>query len=79
MYQSEFKRIWERQTGGRVDHLTDEPTANELLYKAIFDQRPVKLSRGLVGQCEFEPGERRAPAYRLLSQRFRLLQSCEQP
>ncbi len=74
MYQAEFKRIWERQTEGRVDHLTDEPAANELLYKAIFDQRPIKLSRGLVGQCEFESGERRAPAYRLLSQRFRLLQ-----
>ncbi len=72
MYQTEFKRICQQQATHPPDLLKDE--GQRVLYDAIFDQRPMKLNRGLVGQCEFEANERRAPAYLMLSQRFRLLQ-----
>ncbi|MGI0134723.1 MAG: type II CRISPR RNA-guided endonuclease Cas9, partial [Candidatus Micrarchaeaceae archaeon] len=72
MYQTEFKAIWGKQAQHHPDLLTEE--WRRLLYDAIFDQRPIKLKRSLVGQCEFEPSQRRAPRYLLISQRFRLLQ-----
>lgn len=72
MYQAEFKTIWDLQAqyhpAMRTEGLRQE------VFSAIFDQRPLRLKGGLVGRCEFEPGERRAPAYLLISQRFRLLQ-----
>ena len=76
MYQSEFKAIWEKQAEHHLGLLTEEEreSLRIKLFDAIFDQRPPKLKGGLVGQCEFEPSERRAPAYLLISQRFRLLQ-----
>lgn len=72
MYQAEFKAIWERQ---EPDHpAMQEEGLRPEIFEAIFDQRRLRLKGGLVGQCEFEPGERRAPAHLLISQRFRLLQ-----
>jgi len=72
MYQTEFKAIWEQQVKHHPALLTEE--LRRTLYNAIFDQRPLKLKRSAVGQCEFEPSQRRAPAYLLISQRFRMLQ-----
>lgn len=72
MYQQEFKAIWAKQDEYRAGVFTDERKA--LLYRALFDQRRMKIRRNLVGACEFEQDERRAPMYLLVSQRFRLLQ-----
>lgn len=72
MYQAEFKAIWERQA---EDHpAMQREGLRQEVFNAIFEQRPLRLKGGLVGRCEFEPAERRAPAHLLMSQRFRLLQ-----
>ena len=44
------------------------------IRQALFFQRPLWFDPDTVGECELEPGERRAPAYSLIAQRFRLLQ-----
>ena len=72
MYQREFKAIWGKQAEYRAEVFTEERKA--LLYRALFDQRPLKLKRNLIGSCEFEPDQQRAPMYLLAAQRFRLLQ-----
>lgn len=72
MYQEEFKAIWKRQE--QFHPAMEKEGLQQEVFDAIFDQRPLRLKGGLVGQCEFEPGERRAPAHLLISQRFRLLQ-----
>jgi CRISPR-associated endonuclease Csn1 len=41
---------------------------------ALFFQRPLSVQKYLIGECELEPGERRAGKYLLISQRFRMLQ-----
>lgn len=74
MYEEEFNQIWNAQSRHHPALLTEE--RRKELYKAIFFQRPLWFPRGLVGRCELETvtEERRAPAYHLVSQRFRLLQ-----
>lgn len=71
MYEDEFDRIWSSQTQFHPESLT--PELKKTLRSAIFFQRPLKVQKYLIGRCDLEPGERRAPAYRLSSQRFRLL------
>lgn len=71
MYQTEFNRIWDVQTGSLG--LTDED--RKLVYKAIFFQRPLKSQKGLIGKCELEPGKRRAPLALPIAQEFRILQT----
>jgi CRISPR-associated endonuclease Csn1 len=71
MYVEEFTKIWEAQTRFHPDLLTD--SRRKLLFGTIFHQRPLKFDPDVVGRCELEQGERRAPAYLLASQRFRLL------
>lgn len=71
MYQVEFEKIWSLQAPHHHD-LTDEH--KEKLYNAIFDQRPLKSQKGLIGMCELEPYKRRAPAACLEYQEFRMLQ-----
>lgn len=74
MYQHEFDAIWGKQAElGRYRGLLNEDFRAKL-REALFDQRKGKLRKGLVGRCEFEREECRAPAYLLASQRFRLLQ-----
>lgn len=72
MYKEEFNRIWEAQTQHYSDLLKAERKAT--LFDAIFHQRPLKDQSHLIGPCELEPDQRRAPTYLLPSQRFRLLQ-----
>ncbi|MGH9432350.1 MAG: type II CRISPR RNA-guided endonuclease Cas9 [Terriglobia bacterium] len=72
MYQDEFSAIWRTQSEHYPGVLTED--LRRRLFAALFDQRPAKLRKGLVGRCEFEPELRRAPAYSLAYQRFRLLQ-----
>ncbi|HUT90711.1 MAG TPA: type II CRISPR RNA-guided endonuclease Cas9 [Thermoguttaceae bacterium] len=71
MYQDEFNQIWTAQSAYHSD-LTDED--RDRLYHAIFDQRPLKSQKGLIGICELEPNKRRAPAACLEFQEFRILQ-----
>ncbi|HPO17421.1 MAG TPA: type II CRISPR RNA-guided endonuclease Cas9 [Candidatus Hydrogenedentes bacterium] len=80
MYKKEFEALWEAQ---RTHH---EGLLNDGLKKAIekvmFDQRPLKIQKELIGKCQFENfahgakrERRRAPWGLLSSQRFRLLQT----
>ncbi|HKT12983.1 MAG TPA: type II CRISPR RNA-guided endonuclease Cas9, partial [Terriglobia bacterium] len=73
MYESEFSAIWEAQAAHHPDLLT--PALRKQFHDAIFYQRPLRFDPNTIGRCELEPGRRRAPAYLLTSQRFRLLQS----
>lgn len=73
MYQDEFNRIWDAQAAHRPDQLT--PARRRRLYAALFSQRPLWFPKNLVGTCDLEPGESRAPKYSFLSQRFRMLES----
>jgi CRISPR-associated endonuclease Csn1 len=73
MYQKEFGAIWSAEARHYPGALTED--RRKELYKAIFFQRPLWLDPNTIGECELDPGERRAPAYLLVSQRFRLLQT----
>ncbi len=72
MYEEEFGKIWAIQSSFHPTLLTEE------LYREIkrllFYQRPIKAQTSLIGECELEPGERRASWATLEAQRFRLLQ-----
>jgi len=72
MYEQEFEALWEAQR----QHYPDLLTVNlkKKIHHAIFYQRPLKSQKGLVGHCELEPDQRRAPWALLPAQRFRLLQ-----
>ena len=72
MYQTEFDAIWTAQAAHHPTLLTAE--AKKEIQQAIFFQRPLWFDPNTIGQCELEPGQRRAPAYSLVAQRFRLLQ-----
>lgn len=70
MYEQEFKQIWQIQEKFYpslmgVNH-------QKLIYEAIFYQRPLKIQKHLVGECEFEPGRKRAAKATLAAQTFRL-------
>jgi CRISPR-associated endonuclease Csn1 len=72
MFKTEFQKIWEKQATFHPEALTeDRKTA---LFHAMFDQRPLKIQYHLIGFCDLEPDQRRAPLHILSSQRFRLLQ-----
>ncbi|MGH9679833.1 MAG: type II CRISPR RNA-guided endonuclease Cas9, partial [Candidatus Acidiferrales bacterium] len=72
MYEEEFDKIWDSQASYHPALLT--PERKKELRRAIFFQRKLRPQNHLVGNCELEPDEKRAPAYLLPSQRFRLLQ-----
>ena len=71
MFVDEFEQIWAAQSPHHTN-LTSE--VKESLERAIFDQRPLKSQKSLIGRCELEPQHRRAPMATLLAQRFRYLQ-----
>lgn len=73
MYQHEFNVIWEAQKGFHPARLSDD--LKEQVFHAIFDQRPLKNQKNLIGDCELEPGRKRAPWAVLAAQRFRYLQA----
>ena len=72
MYEEEFEKIWAAQAPHHPTLLGDD--RKKQISRALFFQRPLWFDPDTVGQCELEPGERRAPAYLLTAQRFRLLQ-----
>lgn len=72
MYQDEFERMWTAQSSHNPSLLTSE--LKKQLHDAIFFQRKLWFPPNLVGKCELEPDESRAPAHLIISQRFRFLQ-----
>ncbi|MCX6624988.1 MAG: hypothetical protein NTY38_28795, partial [Acidobacteria bacterium] len=73
MYIGEFNTIWSAQRAHYPGEMTEERRAR--LFEAIFYQRPLRAQDELIGNCELVPGEKRAPLWHPLSQRFRMLQA----
>ena len=71
MFKDEFAAIWAAQQPYHAELLTEAFRGK--LYHALFDQRPLKDQSELVGTCELEPTEKRAPLRLLQVQRFRVL------
>src|SRR5262249_19759820 len=71
MYEHEFALMWEKQHLYHSALLTDD--RRERLHVAIFHQRPLKDQSHLIGLCELERTEKRAPVRALAAQRFRVL------
>jgi CRISPR-associated endonuclease Csn1 len=72
MYEEEFEKIWAAQAAHHPTLLNDD--RRKQISGALFFQRPLWFDPDTIGRCDLEPGERRAPAYLLTAQRFRLLQ-----
>lgn len=72
MYEREFQQIWEKQRAYSPDVLDDDLKAQ--ISKLLFFQRPIAAQEHLIGFCELEKEERRAPWAFLEAQRFRALQ-----
>jgi CRISPR-associated endonuclease Csn1 len=71
MFLDEFEKIIESQN--RFHAFLSEDYIKQL-RKAMFFQRPLKSQRGLIGKCELEKGQRRAPMASLSAQRYRYWQ-----
>ncbi len=72
MYQKEFGRLWRRQASSRPDLWSEDLKGS--LQNAIFGQRPLKRVSHLVGKCQLEPEEPRAPKASWFAEQVRLLQ-----
>lgn len=70
MYDTEFERIWAAQS---PQHPALDDANKARLRHAIFHQRPLKDQSHLIGNCELEPNQKRAPLRTLTSQRVRVL------
>lgn len=73
MYEAEFDQIWESQAPHHPKLMTSK--ARKQIRTAIFDQRPLKLQKNLVGHCQLETERKRAQAATLVAQDFRLWQT----
>ncbi len=71
MLLPEFQAIWAAQSAHHA-FLTAELKEN--LFRAIFFQRPLKSQKSLVGWCDLEYEQRRAPIACLAAQRLRYWQ-----
>jgi len=72
MYEEEFEAIWEAQ---RPHHAALTRELKDRLWDILFKQRPLRATDDLVGECDWIPGEKRAPVWSMDYQRFRLLQA----
>ncbi len=72
MYEEEFDAIIAAQRHYYADVLTDEYVAK--LREAVFLQRPLKPTSGLVGYCSILPEKKRCPMATMLSQHSVILQ-----
>lgn len=72
MYEEEFDRIIEAQRPYYPDVLTDDYV--ESLREALFHQRPLKPTSGLVGYCSLLPEKKRCPMATMLAQHSVILQ-----
>ncbi len=82
MFENEFDLIWAKQDEFyRINHphlkpeeLEKREKLRQEIRKLLFFQRPLASAAHLIGFCELEPEERRAPWASLEAQQFRLLQ-----
>jgi CRISPR-associated endonuclease Csn1 len=72
MFEEEFEKIWTVQQAHAPQLLTAELKAE--IAHLLFYQRPIASQEHLIGRCELEPDERRAPWATLEAQQFRVLQ-----
>lgn len=72
MFEDEFELIWNTQQAYAPQSLTAE--LKKEIARLLFYQRPIASQEHLIGHCELEKEERRAPWASLDAQRFRLLQ-----
>jgi len=72
MYNDEFEKIWSAQQPHHAALLADE--LKKSTYRAIFHQRPLRIRKEFLGNCECERDRKRAPIALLAAQRFRMLQ-----
>lgn len=72
MYEEEFDRIIEAQRPYYQERLTDAYV--EALRNALFHQRPLKPTSGLVGSCSIEPNRKRCHMATMLAQHSVILQ-----
>ncbi|MBI4559836.1 MAG: type II CRISPR RNA-guided endonuclease Cas9 [Candidatus Hydrogenedentes bacterium] len=68
--EDEFKTLWQKQYEYDPDTLTK--TAFDDIQAAIFDQRLLKPQDHLIGSCQFEKDQKRAPKALLNCQEFRI-------
>ncbi len=73
MYEKEFEEIWRAQSSHHPRVLTED--FRKKVHHAIFYQRPLKIRKEFIGDCEFEKDRKRAPWALLVAQRFRLIQN----
>lgn len=73
MYEQEFNRLWHVQSQHHPDLLPDD--LRKELEWPIFFQRPLKIQKHLVGECEYERGKKRSPRGTWYAQQFALLQT----
>ncbi len=71
MFINEFNLIWDKQSESNPTLNTE---AKQEIFDALFDQRPLKSQKMLIGKCSHEPTKRRAPVACLEYQQFRLVQ-----
>jgi len=72
MFEDEFEAIWTVQQPHAPELLTAELKTE--IARLLFYQRPIASQAHLIGFCELEPGQRRAPWATLEAQQFRALQ-----
>jgi CRISPR-associated endonuclease Csn1 len=72
MFQDEFAKIWEAQQPHHPEILTGD--LRDKIAHLLFFQRPIAKNEHLIGKCELENGQRRAPWALMPAQRFRILQ-----
>ena len=68
----EARKIISRQRGLGAEWATRE--FEDEYLKTAFDQLPLRSSESLVGECPFEPNERRAARFSYSFEKFRLLE-----
>lgn len=72
MFIDEFYQIWNKQSEFQPKLYTDE--LKEKVFATIFEQRPLKSQKHLIGKCDLQPTKRRALLATICVQRFRYLQ-----
>jgi CRISPR-associated endonuclease Csn1 len=72
MSEEELELIWHTQKTFHNGLLSDDLKAQ--IKNVIFYQRPLKLQRGLIGKCTFEPDKKRCDMARQAAQRLRYWQ-----
>ena len=70
-FEAEFDQIWSKQAESNAI-LT--PALKNQVHDLLFFQRKLARNEHLIGNCELEPGHKRAHMATLIAQRFRYMQ-----